>query len=76
MAFANLEGVRREARREARQRARLRVTRSRPEERPAVKFSIFLNPQIPGSGYSAEANATAKRNLELFATKVIPEFHD
>jgi alkanesulfonate monooxygenase SsuD/methylene tetrahydromethanopterin reductase-like flavin-dependent oxidoreductase (luciferase family) len=28
-----------------------------------VKFSIFLNPQIPGSGYSAEANATAKRPI-------------
>ena len=28
-----------------------------------MKFSIFLNPQIPGSGYSAEANATAKRPI-------------
>jgi alkanesulfonate monooxygenase SsuD/methylene tetrahydromethanopterin reductase-like flavin-dependent oxidoreductase (luciferase family) len=28
-----------------------------------VKFAIFLNPQIPGSGYSAEENATAKRPI-------------
>jgi len=28
-----------------------------------VKFSIFLNPQIPGSGYAAEENAVAKRPI-------------
>jgi alkanesulfonate monooxygenase SsuD/methylene tetrahydromethanopterin reductase-like flavin-dependent oxidoreductase (luciferase family) len=28
-----------------------------------VKFSIFLNPQIPGSGFSAEANAKARRPI-------------
>lgn len=28
-----------------------------------MKFAIFLNPQIPGSGYSAEENATAKRPI-------------
>jgi alkanesulfonate monooxygenase SsuD/methylene tetrahydromethanopterin reductase-like flavin-dependent oxidoreductase (luciferase family) len=28
-----------------------------------VKFAIFLNPQIPGSGYSAEENAKAKRPI-------------
>ncbi|GAB3983947.1 LLM class flavin-dependent oxidoreductase [Actinoallomurus acanthiterrae] len=28
-----------------------------------MKFAIFLNPQIPGSGYSAEENAKAKRPI-------------
>jgi alkanesulfonate monooxygenase SsuD/methylene tetrahydromethanopterin reductase-like flavin-dependent oxidoreductase (luciferase family) len=28
-----------------------------------VKFSIFLNPQIPGSGYAAEENAKARRPI-------------
>ncbi|ACZ84959.1 MULTISPECIES: LLM class flavin-dependent oxidoreductase [Streptosporangium] len=28
-----------------------------------MKFSIFLNPQIPGSGYSNEENAVAKRPI-------------
>lgn len=28
-----------------------------------MKFSIFLNPQIPGSGYAAEENAKAKRPI-------------
>jgi alkanesulfonate monooxygenase SsuD/methylene tetrahydromethanopterin reductase-like flavin-dependent oxidoreductase (luciferase family) len=28
-----------------------------------VKFSIFLNPQIPGSGFSAEENAKARRPI-------------
>ncbi|MBG0828672.1 LLM class flavin-dependent oxidoreductase [Planomonospora sp. ID67723] len=28
-----------------------------------MKFSIFLNPQIPGSGYSSEENAVAKRPI-------------
>ncbi|GAA4048627.1 LLM class flavin-dependent oxidoreductase [Nonomuraea soli] len=28
-----------------------------------MKFAIFLNPQIPGSGYAAEANARAKRPI-------------
>ncbi|GIH98819.1 LLM class flavin-dependent oxidoreductase [Planobispora takensis] len=28
-----------------------------------MKFSIFLNPQIPGSGYSQEDNAVAKRPI-------------
>jgi hypothetical protein len=28
-----------------------------------VKFSIFMNPQIPGSGYSSEENAVAKRPI-------------
>lgn len=28
-----------------------------------MKFSIFLNPQIPGSGYAAEENAKARRPI-------------
>lgn len=28
-----------------------------------MKFSIFLNPQIPGSGYGAEENAVARRPI-------------
>src|SRR5262249_34678676 len=42
------------------QEARLSPTH---REKHKVKFSIFLNPQIPGSGWSAEENAVAKRPI-------------